>query len=206
MGLKWQVRAVCVLLGRPAPVGAPESALRVARVRGGCTLARLTVMIAGGIVLALGATKAQAFEGVVTRVSDGDTLWVRPDGGRNKPVKVRLLGIDAPERCQAWGEEATVALQQRVLHRRVVVPARGHDDYGRTLGGLRLADGEDIGAWMVAHGHAWNYRSRRQGGPYAQQEARARAAQLGLFADPDALLPRLFRQSHGPCERLADTR
>ncbi|HET6599742.1 MAG TPA: thermonuclease family protein [Burkholderiaceae bacterium] len=87
-----------------------------------------------------------------------------------------------------------------MLHQRVAVPTRGHDDYGRTLGGLRLADGEDISAWMVAQGHAWNYRSRRRGGPYAAQEQRARSARRGLFADAAALPPRRFRQSHGPCD------
>jgi endonuclease YncB( thermonuclease family) len=165
-------------------------------VRWGAALQSLVV----AVVLALSGVAAPAVEGVVTHVSDGDTGWVRPDGRRARPVKVRLIGIDAPERCQAWGAQATAALQRRVLHQHVVVPTRGHDDYGRTLGGLRLADGEDISAWMVAQGHAWNYRSRRHGGPYAALEQRARSARRGLFANTAALPPRRFRQSHGPCD------
>ena len=146
------------------------------------------------LVLAL-CGGAQAMSGVVTHVSDGDTLWVRPEGGR--PVKVRLQGIDAPERCQPWGTQAQAALASRVLHRQVQVRTRAHDDYHRAIGTLEL-NGEDIAAWMVREGHAWSYRYRRSLGPYAEQEQQARAARRGLFARP-AVEPRAFRKSHGPC-------
>ncbi len=141
--------------------------------------------------------------GVVTRVSDGDTLWIRPDappGGRQaKPFKLRLQGIDAPERCQAWGPQAQAALAARVLHRRVELQSRGaSDDYGRALGNVLLA-GEDVSGWMVSQGHAWSYRHRRSPGPYAAQEQAARQSGKGLFADPRAVEPREFRKAHGPC-------
>jgi endonuclease YncB( thermonuclease family) len=138
---------------------------------------------------------AHALSGVVTRVADGDTLWVRPDGGR--PVKVRLQGIDAPERCQAWGAQAKAALAARVLHKQVTVDTRARDDYQRLIGQLRI-NGEDIAAWLVQEGHAWSYRHRRSAGPYAREEQQARAARRGLFAAA-AVEPRLFRKRHGPC-------
>ena len=139
---------------------------------------------------------AQALDGVVTRVTDGDTLWVRPVGG--KPVKVRLQGIDAPERCQAWGEQARAALASRVLNRQVAVRTRAYDDYKRAIAHVEL-HGDDVAAWMVREGHAWSYRYRRSLGPYAEQEQQARAARRGLFAQP-AVEPRVFRKTHGPCE------
>ncbi|MBC7956504.1 MAG: thermonuclease family protein [Cytophagales bacterium] len=145
--------------------------------------------------LLLCSAGAQALSGVVTRVSDGDTLWVRPEGG--KPVKVRLHGIDAPERCQPWGSQARAALAARVLHRPVHVRTRAHDNYHRTVGSLEL-NGEDIAAWMVREGHAWSDPYRRSRGPYAAQEQQARAARRGLFGQP-AVEPRVFRKSHGPC-------
>lgn len=145
------------------------------------------------------AAGASTFAGVVTHVSDGDTLWVRPEGTSAKPFKLRLQGIDAPERCQPWGAEATAALTRRVLHRQVRVHTRATDDYQRSLGNIRLGD-EDISAWMVAQGHAWSYGRRRHGGPYAAQEEEARAARRGLFADASgAIEPRLFRQRFGAC-------
>lgn len=138
---------------------------------------------------------ALALSGVVTHVTDGDTLWVRPAEGA--PVKLRVQGIDAPERCQAWGPQAREALASRVLHRRVQVRTRATDGYHRTIGTLRL-DGEDVAAWMVREGHAWSQHYRRSLGPYASQEAEARRLRRGLFAAP-AVEPREFRKAHGPC-------
>ena len=156
----------------------------------------------GALVLALGlglSCAAAAWEGTVTHVTDGDTVWVRPDVGGGRPVKLRLDGIDAPERCQAWGPQASTALAARVLRQRVEVEGRAVDDHGRLLGRLVLG-GEDLGAWMVQQGHAWSYRYRRSLGPYAEQERQARAQGLGLHADPAAEEPRWFRRDHGPCD------
>lgn len=137
---------------------------------------------------------------VVTHVSDGDTLWVRPLGGegRQRPIKLRLQGIDAPERCQVWGPQARLALSSKVLNKEVRLQTRGRDDHERVLGNVWLGD-EDVSAWMVDHGHAWSYRFRRSAGPYAEQEEKARQNKRGLFADPHAVEPRQFRKKNGPC-------
>jgi len=152
-------------------------------------------LIVFGAALASGV---HAMSGVVTHVTDGDTIWVRPDKTDRKPVKVRLAGVDAPERCQPWGAEATAALTAQVLHRHVEVPTRAVDVHGRLVGGL-WRDGEDVSAWMVAHGHAWSARFHRHPGPYASEQRAARARGAGLFADPGAIEPWVFRKRHGPC-------
>jgi len=154
-----------------------------------------TVLWVLGLVL---SGTAHALSGTVTHVTDGDTIWVRPDEPNRKPVKLRLVGIDAPERCQAWGAESTVALTSQVLHRHVEVPTRGVDAHGRLLGGLML-DGRDVSAWMVEHGHAWSSRFHRHPGPYAQEQRAAQARGAGLFGDAAAIEPWLFRKAHGPC-------
>jgi len=160
------------------------------------------------LCLALACTAVAAeetrFSGVVTRVSDGDTVWVQPDAMddgalRRKRVKVRLVGLDAPERCQAHGPEAGAALASRVQGRQVTVRRRATDDYGRALGTLWLGD-EDVGAWLVREGHAWSARWRGGAGPYASEEGAARAARRGLFAAQAPFEPREFRRSHGPCD------
>ena len=159
------------------------------------------------VCLALASTLAGAgetrFNGVVTRVSDGDTVWVQADPAdgapRGKRVKLRLVGLDAPERCQAHGPAARAALASRVQGRKVTVRRRATDDYGRALGTLWLGD-EDVGAWLVREGHAWSARWRGSGGPYASEEGAAKAARRGLFAAERPSSPRDFRRLHGPCD------
>jgi endonuclease YncB( thermonuclease family) len=152
----------------------------------------LTVWIWAGAAL-----PCAALEGVVTRVSDGDTLWVRPADG-SKPRKLRVQGIDAPERCQAWGREAAEHLAALVEGRHVRAIEGPLDDHGRRL--VRLLRGDlDVGAWMVREGLAWSHRYRHDPGPYASEEREARHARRGLFADPAAVPPREFRRQHGPC-------
>jgi micrococcal nuclease len=140
---------------------------------------------------------APAWRATAVRVTDGDTLWVRPEAG-GKPLKIRLHGIDAPEICQKGGQAARAALAGRLQGRPLELRVQRRDDYGRTVALVR-ADGEDVGAWMVSRGHAWSYRFGRDGGPYQAQQASARAAARGLFADRAALEPRVFRRSHGNC-------
>ena len=156
---------------------------------------------------------------VVTWVSDGDTVWVQDSLGATH--KVRLQGIDAPEICQDHGLAAKEALQQLLMGQHVTVQGHQVDDYGRLLARLYMAKASvpdqmvvppvpqaasptsaqrhDVGRWMVQRGHAWSYRYRNDPGPYAQEEQRARASQLGLFASGQAQRPRDFRRHHGPC-------
>lgn len=144
------------------------------------------------------AAQAGSFRGVVTHVTDGDSLWVRPAGQR-QAVEIRLLDIDAPEGCQAFGREAREALAARVLKQAVVVRTRGHDDYGRTLARVRHRD-QDVGAWLVREGHAWSPRYRGRAGRHQQLQEQARRARAGLWAGRDPQEPRSFRRSHGRCE------
>lgn len=159
------------------------------------------LFIRGFAAIALATASAHAagqFTGKVSFVFDGDTLWVQPElGGPSR--KLRLDGIDAPEICQAGGQASRDALARRALNRQVEVTVRRQDDYGRGLARIRV-DGQDLGASMVGSGHAWSYRWRRNPGPYAAEEAAARRAGLGLFADSAAETPRDFRKRHGPCQ------
>jgi micrococcal nuclease len=142
--------------------------------------------------------QAASFQGTVTHVTDGDSIWVRPSSG-GPPRELRVQGIDAPEICQAWGREARDALAAQVLHRQVRVTSRGRDTYRRTLARVSFG-GQDVGAWMVSRGHAWSYQFRRDTGPYSQQQAQARTARLGLWHAAEPTEPRVFRKRHGSCK------
>lgn len=157
-----------------------------------------TVLV--GIVLAVqslhvAGAGVDRYTARVTRVSDGDTVWVQPvSGGPYR--KLRLVGIDAPEICQSGGEAARTALAERVLQRRVRVEEWGSDTYGRGLARIEQ-DGEDLNAWLVRNGLAWASGGGRHG--YKDQQQQARRDRLGVFAERRPEAPRDFRRRHGPC-------
>jgi micrococcal nuclease len=179
------------------------------RIRGLCAInfivtVALTLLLFGAHDVA--TARAQVRSGVVTRVVDGDTVWVkvaaRAQGATGgETLKVRIAGIDAPEICQVGGPEALQALRGHLLGQHVTLispPFRSHDDYGRVLATVNK-QGQDVGRWMVRHGQAWSYGYRRSSGPYATEQAQAQAAGAGLFAHAAAESPRGFRQRHGSC-------
>ena len=146
----------------------------------------------------LSADSAPWRSAVVSHVTDADTLWVRVDGRSGKPLKLRILSIDAPEICQAGGPEAKRALEQFVLGRRVEYASSWHDGYGRALAEVRV-DGADVGAWLVRRGLAWSYGFHRIPGRYASEQLAAMRESKGVFAAAHPMEPRLFRRTHGPC-------
>ncbi len=173
----------------------------------------LLACCAGAVNTASAAdTEAQnsRWVGVVTQVSDGDTLWIRPVAG-GKPVRIRLDGVDAPEICQTHGTIARQALKKRVAKQTVLVQTRSRDSFGRLLarvsvpgatvpvGAAKSSNGSDVGDWLVREGHAWSYRYRRDAGPYSAQQAAAKAARRGLFSAARPEEPRDFRKRHGTC-------
>lgn len=140
---------------------------------------------------------ALAWPGIVTHVSDGDTVWVQPlHGGEAK--KIRLLGLDAPEVCQAWGAQSRDALHEVLQGQTVEVKGRYRDTYGRLLARISR-QGHDVGAWMVSHGHAWSSSYQQRSGPYDALQMQAQSQHLGLFGDGRAVPPREFRKRFGSC-------
>lgn len=147
------------------------------------------------------STHALAWSGVVTHVSDGDTVWVQQHHG-DQAIKIRLQGLDAPEICQAWGLQAREALHALLQGQVVEVQGHVHDSYGRLLAHLSR-QGHDVGAWMVGQGHAWSYSYQSRAGVYDAQQAHAQSLRLGLFADACAVQPRWFRKRFGNCHMPA---
>ena len=148
--------------------------------------------------MALASDVTQLLGGVVRYVADGDTVYVRPDG-HHEQIAVRLLGIDAPEICQAGGVAARQALQDLLQDQWVELRIERRDDYGRQLAQIHW-QGRDVGRWMVQQGLAWSYRYGRDPGPYLKEQQAARAAGLGLFSQPSPEPPSAFRRRHGSCK------
>ena len=142
------------------------------------------VRVIGLILVWLLATSAHAEEltGQVIKVNDGDTLTLRIAGQR--PVKVRLAGIDAPEYDQPYGKTARRELAAIVSGQIVRVNTHSHDDYGRIVGTVTLS-GQDIEAVLVERGAAWVYRRYNRNPRLIDLEAQAKAARRGLWALPE---------------------
>lgn len=115
--------------------------------------------------------------GRVTKVTDGDTIKVQLDSGL---VTVRFDAIDAPERNQAWGVEASAALSRRLENREVELEVSAQDRYDRLVATVYLAGGS-VNEWMVKQGHAWAYRQYTKNDDYCSWEGHARTAERGLW-------------------------
>jgi len=125
--------------------------------------------------------------GRVVRVADGDTVSVLD--ATNTQYRIRLFGIDTPERDQPYGGSAKRALTDLVDNRDVGVVVVATDDYGRQVGTL-YRDNIDINLAMVAGGHAWWYRHYA---PHerklASAEQAAREQGLALWSNPQPVPP-----------------
>lgn len=158
---------------------------------------RRLLMLFGWMLLPAWSGEATVYTAQVVSVIDGDTLWVQPAGLGSKK-KLRLLGIDAPEICQAGGRQSRAALKAMVWGQQLQVSEHGSDSYGRGLARLEV-DGRDVAAEMVALGQAWSARPVGADRSYSQQEQAARRARLGLFAADKPQWPGAFRKQNGSC-------
>ena len=138
---------------------------------------------------------AQDFEAKVIRILDGDTVEVLHD---KTPERIRLNGIDCPEKRQAFGSKATQYTASLCFQKQVTVQAHGHDRYRRTIADIVLPDGRILNHELVKAGFAWWYKKYAPNDQKLQQlEEVARAKHLGLWQDKDPVAPWDFRH-HKP--------
>lgn len=141
---------------------------------------------------------AEDYAGRIVGVIDGDTVDLLTDG--KELIRVRLSGIDAPEKKQAFGSVAKKMLSDLAFDRRAVIAGRKRDRNGRLVGKVLVA-GSDMNLQMVQHGLAWHYKkfAKEQAVEdrqrYADAELRAKARRLGLWADKEPVAPWEFRSS-----------
>jgi micrococcal nuclease len=127
-------------------------------------------------------SRAASLTGKVIKVADGDTITVLAP---NKDwVKVRLEGIDAPEKSQEFGEASRLALSALVAGKIVDVFSTGKDRYGRTLGWIEV-DGVDVNRRMVADGWAWQYTKYNSETELAWLQTEAKRSRNGLWKAPN---------------------
>lgn len=152
-----------------------------------------------GVLLVVGCKAALAarIEAEVVGVTDGDTLIVLDE--EKVQHRVRLAGIDAPEKSQPFGSRAQQVLAKAVYRKTVVVDWHKRDRYGRIVGKV-LVDNRDACLDLVATGFAWHYKAYEgEQTPedrhrYATAELAARQQRLGLWADVAPTPPWEFRK------------
>ena len=147
------------------------------------------------LFLFFATTQAFAWTGQVVAVSDGDTIKVL-QGGRE--TKIRLYGVDTPEKKQAFGQKAKGFTAFMVAGKVVDVEPVDKDRYGRTVGIVTVA-GRSLNEELVKSGFAWVYRQycrRGECSTWLKEEGQARAARIGLWVDPAPVPPWDWRKAN----------
>lgn len=134
-------------------------------------------------------TAADTLTGKVVRIADGDTVTVLVRGNQ---VRVRLFGIDAPERGQDYSRRSREALADLVFEKEVRVVVHDKDRYGRTVGDIFIGN-TLVNEKMVKDGWAWNYVRYSHSKRYAELEREAREAKRGLWSGKSPIPPWEYR-------------
>lgn len=131
----------------------------------------------------------------VTQVIDGDTLIVR--NRHKEPQRIRLYGIDCPEKGQAWGKEATETTRRITSQKTLKVDALYQDRYGRVVAIIYLPEGKAVQEFLLEDGAAWlapRYCRRPECKEWLQLEQKARRVGRGLWNNPQAVPPWEWRK------------
>jgi endonuclease YncB( thermonuclease family) len=162
-------------------------------------------------ICAAGAAHGEEFTAKVIVVLDGDTVMVvrrcgtdgldsagvrlSPPCEDNKPFKIRLAEIDAPEKAQPGGMESKASLVALVMKKRVRVDVRAKDKYGRLVALLDV-NGVNVNQEQVRRGMAWEYSSFHRNKDYIALQRQAQNARRGLWAQADPVPPWEWRKTH----------
>jgi endonuclease YncB( thermonuclease family) len=150
-----------------------------------------------GFLGVFGAQASDVYYGRVDRVIDGDTVSLLTRDYER--LRVRLYGIDTPEKNQTWGPQATKALSAILAGQEVEVVVEDVDRFSRQVGIIFL-DGLNVNLKMVFDGHAWVYEHYCVRWDVCQEmlkaQDQARAAGRGLWGQPEAVAPWDHRREH----------
>jgi len=136
-------------------------------------------------------------EGKVIKITDGDTVHVLD--AEKTTHKIRLAGIDAPERGQPYGKAAGKFLSKQINQQTVCVDWHKRDRYKRLVGVIHY-EGRDVNLELVKAGYAWHYKKyQREQTPadrviYADAEDQARSEVIGLWSEPSPINPSDWRK------------
>lgn len=154
--------------------------------------------LAIAIIMAASMAHADTLTGRVVGIADGDTLTLMD--ANNTQHKIRLSGIDSPEKGQAFGQVCKQSLSDLAYGRGVVIDWQKLDRYSRVIGKV-LVDGRDANLEQIRRGCGWHYKKYQNEQPlddrlsYNAAEESARASRVGLWVDREPVPPWDWRKA-----------
>ncbi|HZH38246.1 MAG TPA: thermonuclease family protein [Flavisolibacter sp.] len=125
------------------------------------------------------AANRKTVTGKVIGISDGDTFRLLTDS--NETVRVRLHGIDAPEKGQDYSTQSQQKLSELIFSKQVVVEQKNKDRYGRVVG-IAFVDRINVNEEMLRSGLAWQYREYDKTEKWASIQTEAQQNKRGLWS------------------------
>lgn len=141
---------------------------------------------------------ADQIEGKVVGVADGDTITILDE--QKTQHKIRLMGIDAPEKGQPFGDASKKSLSDLAFGQSVTVDFNKRDRYGRVIGKV-IRNGKDLNVEQIRRGLAWHYKQYQNEQEiddrslYANEEYLAQRDRRGLWADKEPVAPWDYRRA-----------
>jgi micrococcal nuclease len=130
--------------------------------------------------------------GKVISIADGDTFTLLINGSRQQ--KIRLHGIDCPEKKQDFGQVAKEFTSKQVFGKTITVKPTDIDRYGRTIAIVLLPDQISLNELLLKNGLAWHYLQYDQNPSWNILERSARQKKIGLWQQPEPVAPWNFRR------------
>ncbi|MCD9015200.1 thermonuclease family protein [Parachryseolinea silvisoli] len=128
--------------------------------------------------------------GNVVSIADGDTFTLLTS--ENEQIRIRLHGIDCPEKKQDFGAKAKQFLSDMIFQKSVNVREMDVDRYGRTIGMVTI-DGINVNEALLKAGLAWHYKKYDQNPTWARLDEEASQAKRGLWSQPSSIAPWEYR-------------
>lgn len=154
-------------------------------------------VIAVAALLFTSQVYADTLTGRIVGIADGDTLTLLD--ATNTQHKIRLAGIDSPEKAQPFGKVCKQSLADLAFDRTAQIDWNKLDRYGRVIGKV-LVNGQDVNLEQIRRGCAWHYKqyqneqSLEDRLSYAKAEDKARAEKVGLWTENGAVAPWEWRR------------
>lgn len=129
----------------------------------------------------------KAETGKIVGILDGDTYDILMHG--NETVRVRMEGIDAPEKGMPFYKAAKNYLSTLCFGKQVRLKISGKDNHDRTLAFSYLEDGTELSHEMLKAGLAWHFKKYNSDADLAQLEKEAQGAKIGIWSTDNPMPP-----------------